>query len=210
MNLIIWLVVGGVIGWVASLIMKTDAQQGLFLNIVVGIVGALIGGWLLSPMVGAGTLNQGDFSLPGHPNVFAIGDIAALTDANGKPVPGVAQGAIQPGVYVAKAITEEIFDGPAARTKRAPFAYFDKGNMATIGRRRAIAEIGKLHLTGFPAWMAWLGLHLFFLIGFRNRISVLVQWIYAYFMTKRGARIIMGLGDNPAAGNANSTSNAQR
>ena len=65
MNLIVWLVVGGVIGWVASLIMKTDAQQGLFLNIVVGIVGALIGGWLLSPMVGAGTLNQGDFSLPG-------------------------------------------------------------------------------------------------------------------------------------------------
>ena len=65
MNLIIWLVVGGLIGWVASLIMKTDAQQGLILNVVVGIVGALIGGWLLSPMVGAGTLNQGDFSLPG-------------------------------------------------------------------------------------------------------------------------------------------------
>jgi uncharacterized membrane protein YeaQ/YmgE (transglycosylase-associated protein family) len=65
MNLIIWLVVGGVIGWIASIIMKTDAQQGLFLNVVVGIVGALIGGWLLSPMVGAGTLNQGDFSLPG-------------------------------------------------------------------------------------------------------------------------------------------------
>lgn len=141
---------------------------------------------------------NGDFSLPGHPHVFAIGDIASLTDAKGVPVPGVAQGAIQPGVYVAKAITEEIFEGAAARTKREPFAYFDKGNMATIGRRRAIAEIGKLHLTGFTAWMAWLALHLFFLIGFRNRISVLVQWIYAYFMTKRGARIIMGLGDNPS------------
>jgi NADH dehydrogenase len=136
---------------------------------------------------------QPDFSLPAHANVFAIGDIAALTDAKGVPVPGVAQGAMQPGAYVAKLIARELREGPAARAKVAPFAYFDKGNMATIGKRRAIAEIGKLHLTGFTAWMAWLGLHLFFLIGFRNRISVLVQWIYAYFMTKRGARIIMGL-----------------
>jgi NADH dehydrogenase len=142
---------------------------------------------------------QPDFSLPAHANVFAIGDIAALTDAKGVPVPGVAQGAMQPGAYVAKLIARELREGPAARAKVAPFAYFDKGNMATIGKRRAIAEIGKLHLTGFTAWMAWLGLHLFFLIGFRNRISVLVQWIYAYFMTKRGARIIMGLGDNPDA-----------
>ncbi len=141
---------------------------------------------------------QPDYSLPGRANVFALGDIAALTDAKGVPVPGVAQGAIQPGAYVAKLIAAELRAGPAARAQQAPFAYWDKGNMATIGKRRAIAQIGKVQLTGFTAWMAWLGLHLFFLIGFRNRISVLVQWIYAYFMTKRGARIIMGLGDNPA------------
>ncbi len=136
---------------------------------------------------------QPDFSIPAHPHTFAIGDIVSLVDAKGVPVPGVAQGAIQPGAYVAKVIADDICEGPAVRAKRAPFAYWDKGNMATIGRSHAIAQIGKLQLKGFPAWMAWLALHLFFLIGFRNRISVLVQWIYAYFMTKRGARIIMGL-----------------
>jgi len=139
-----------------------------------------------------------DFSLPGHPNVFAIGDLASLKDANGVVVPGVAQGAMQPGAYVAKLIADEINEGPAARAKQPPFAYFDKGNMATIGRSHAIAEIKKLHLTGLPAWLAWLGLHLFFLIGFRNRLSVLIQWIYAYFMHQRGARIITGLNSPPA------------
>lgn len=143
---------------------------------------------------------QPDFSLPGHPEVFAIGDIAALVDAKGVPVPGVAQGAMQPGAYVAKLIDDEIADGAAGRARHEPFAYFDKGNMATIGRSHAIAQIGKIRLSGLSAWLAWLGLHLAFLVGFRNRISVLIQWIYAYFMYQRGARIIMGLGDNPSAG----------
>ena len=140
---------------------------------------------------------QPDFSLPGHPRVFALGDIAALVDAKGVPVPGVAQGAIQPASYVAKVIEDDICEGPTVRAKRAPFAYFDKGNMATIGRTHAIAQIGKLSLTGLSAWLAWLALHLFFLVGFRNRISVLISWTYSYFTYQRGARIIMGLSDTP-------------
>jgi NADH:ubiquinone reductase (H+-translocating) len=134
-----------------------------------------------------------DLSVPGHPRVFAIGDIAALTDKNGVVVPGVAQGGIQSGDHVAKLIARDLAGGAREPAQREAFAYHDKGNMATIGRSHAIAEIGKLHLTGLAAWLAWLALHLFFLIGLRNRISVLVQWTYAYFTYKRGARIIHGM-----------------
>lgn len=136
---------------------------------------------------------QPDFSLPGHPEVFALGDIASLKDAKGVVVPGVAQGAMQPGAYVAQLLEDEIMEGRATREKNPPFAYWDKGNMATIGRTHAIAQIGKLHLKGLPAWLAWLALHLFFLIGFRNRISVFIEWIYSYFAYRRGARIITGV-----------------
>jgi NADH dehydrogenase len=134
-----------------------------------------------------------DLSVPGHPRVFAIGDLAALTDKNGVVVPGVAQGGIQGGAHVAKLIARDLAESPREPAQREAFAYRDKGNMATIGRSHAIAEIGKLHLTGLAAWLAWLALHLFFLVGFRNRISVLLQWIYSYFSYKRGARIIHGI-----------------
>lgn len=133
-----------------------------------------------------------DLSLPGHPEVFAVGDLSALTDANGVVVPGVAQGAIQGGAHVAKLLACDIAAGLRAPGQRAAFAYRDKGNMATIGRSAAIAQLGKLHLSGFPAWMMWLVIHLIFLIGMRNRISVFIQWVYAYLTYKRGARIIMG------------------
>jgi NADH dehydrogenase len=133
-----------------------------------------------------------DCSLPGHPNVFAIGDCVALTDAKGQQVPGVAQGAIQMGGYVAKIITAEL---DAASRKipapaRQPFTYFDKGSMATIGRARAVAQVGPLRFGGFIAWLMWLGLHLVFLVGLRNRLAVLLQWFYAYVVYRRGARII--------------------
>ena len=95
----------------------------------------------------------------------------------------------------------ELKEGP--KTVRRAFAYWDKGNMATIGRTHAIAEIGKLHLTNYSAWLSWLALHLFFLIGLRNRISVLIQWTYSYFTYQRGARIIMGLGDSPPPNSPN-------
>jgi NADH dehydrogenase len=135
-----------------------------------------------------------DLSLPRHPEVFAVGDLAALTDAKGVVVPGVAQGAMQGGAHVAKLIAYDIAVGPRVPEEREAFAYHDKGNMATIGRSSAIAQIGKVHLSGFPAWMMWLGIHLVFLVGMRNRIAVFLQWVYAYFTYKRGARIIMGEG----------------
>jgi len=133
-----------------------------------------------------------DLSLPGHPEVFAVGDIAALTDVKGQVVPGVAQGAMQGGAHVAKLLAHDLAVGPRPPAQREAFVYWDKGNMATIGRSAAIAQIGRMHISGLPAWLAWLALHLVFLIGFRNRVSVFLSWVHSYFTYKRGARIIMG------------------
>lgn len=132
-----------------------------------------------------------DCSLPKYPNVFAIGDIVSLTDARGKRVPGVSPAAIQMGGYVADIIRKEAPSGE--KSLRIPYVYFDKGSMATIGRSAAVAELGPLKMTGFLAWMMWLAVHLIFLIGFRNKVAVLVQWFYSYVRYKRGARIITGL-----------------
>lgn len=132
-----------------------------------------------------------DLSLPGHPKVFAVGDLATLTDAKGQVVPGVAQGAMQGGAFVAKLIAHDLVVGARRTEDRPAFAYWDKGNMATIGRSKAVAEIGKMHFSGAVAWMMWLGLHIVFLVGLRNRISVFVNWVYSYFTYRRGARIIM-------------------
>ncbi len=128
-----------------------------------------------------------DLSLPGHPEVFAIGDMASLVDAAGKPVPGVSPAAMQMGAHAANIIENEIEFGPG---ERPAFKYWDKGTMATIGRSAAVAQVGKFEFTGFTAWLAWLGIHLIFLVGFRNKISVLLQWFYSYINYKRGARII--------------------
>jgi NADH dehydrogenase len=131
-----------------------------------------------------------DCSMPGHREAFAIGDSAVFLHQTGKPLPGVSPVAIQQGRYVARHIAGSV----SGRSPNPRFHYFDKGNMATIGRSRAIAQIGKLRLSGFPAWLAWLVVHLFFLIGFRNRLVVLVDWAYSYFTYKRGVRLITGLG----------------
>lgn len=133
-----------------------------------------------------------DLSIPGHPHAFAIGDVTALTDATGQVVPGVAQAAMQGGTHVAKIIAHEIEVGGRAPERRPAFVYRDKGSMATIGRSKAIAQIGRVHLSGFPAWLTWLAIHLIFLMGFKNRVSVFMQWVWSYFTYKRGARIIMG------------------
>lgn len=126
-----------------------------------------------------------DLSVPGDENVFVIGDAAYLKDANGLEVPGIAPAANQMGSYVAKQI-----EAGAPAEWRAPFEYFDKGQMATIGRAKAILESGKLKLTGLMAWLAWSVVHIFFLIGFRNRFSVVFQWFWYYITFQPGSRII--------------------
>ena len=131
-----------------------------------------------------------DCSLPGHPEVFAIGDMAFLLQANGKPVPGVSPAAMQQAGHVARIIEDELAAPGPGHAARPPFKYWDKGTMATIGRSAAVAFVGRLHLTGFIAWVAWLFIHLIFLVGFRNRLAVLLQWTYSYFTYKRGARIV--------------------
>jgi NADH dehydrogenase len=128
-----------------------------------------------------------DCSVPGHGEVFAIGDMALFTHQGGKPLPGVSPVAMQQGRFVARQIERDLEGKP-----RETFHYVDKGSMATIGRSRAIAEIGKIKLTGFLAWFAWLAVHIFFLIGFKNRFAVLFNWAYSYFAYQRGARIITG------------------
>ncbi len=129
-----------------------------------------------------------DLSLPGHPEVFAIGDMALVLEKDGTLVPGVSPAAMQMGTHVAHIIENEIaFPGGV---KRPPFKYWDKGTMATIGRSAAVAKVGKFEFSGVTAWLAWLVIHLFFLVGFRNKIAVLSQWFYSYVTYKRGARII--------------------
>jgi NADH dehydrogenase len=134
-------------------------------------------------------LVQPDLTVPGHPEVFVIGDLMALNDEQGRPLPGVAQVAMQQGGSAAKNILRTIAGEP-----RVPFHYRDYGTMATIGRNRAIAAVGPIELAGFPAWVAWIFLHIAYLIGFRNRIVVLIQWLWAYATFQRGARLITGNG----------------
>jgi len=126
---------------------------------------------------------------PGRPEVFVLGDLAHL-EQDGHPIPGVAQPAMQMGDHVAKMIAADLAGKP-----RPAFRYFDKGDMATIGRMDAVAKVEwpfKAHWSGFPAWAAWLTVHIFFLIGFRNRLSVFAAWIWTYFTFTRGARLITG------------------
>lgn len=143
-----------------------------------------------------------DLSVPGHPEIFVCGDMAALTDVNGVAVPGVAQGAIQMGRHAAKVILQELWTGRKDPGQRAAFAYTDKGSMATIGRSAAVAEIGKVRLRGAIAWLAWLTVHLLFLVGFRNKVAVLFSWLYSYLTYKRGARVITGVGGRTPASSA--------
>jgi len=126
-----------------------------------------------------------DLSIPGHPEVFVAGDLAAVTDGAGGSLPGTAPVAKQEGQAAARTIADDLAGRP-----RRPFHYVDRGNLATIGRSAAIATFGKLHLSGFPAWLAWLFIHLFFLIGFRNRVLVLFQWAWSYLTYQRSARLI--------------------
>jgi NADH:quinone reductase (non-electrogenic) len=128
-----------------------------------------------------------DLTIPGHGDVFVIGDLAAMKQADGTEVPGVAPAAIQEGVHTARNIERAIAGQPMK-----PFHYFDKGSLATIGRAAGVGDFGWLKVSGFIAWFAWLTVHIFFLIGFRNRFLVLTQWAWAYVTYERGARLITG------------------
>jgi NADH dehydrogenase len=141
---------------------------------------------------------RSDLSLPGHPEVFAIGDIAALVDKNGVTVPGVSPAAMQMARHAAQVIAREIRLGTEAPGQRPAFGYCDKGVMATIGRSKAVAIVRGIKFTGYPAWLAWLLIHLVFLVGFRNKLSVLLSWTHSYFTYKRGSRIISGMQYEPA------------
>jgi len=126
-----------------------------------------------------------DLTLAGRPEVFVAGDLAAF-EQDGRPVPGVAPAAMQMGRHAARNLRRSLAGQPLL-----PFRYIDKGSLATIGRRAAVADFGRVRLWGFPAWMAWLGIHIFFLIGFRNRLVVLLDWATAYVSYQRSARLIL-------------------
>ncbi|MDQ1410218.1 MAG: hypothetical protein QOD84_2322 [Acidobacteriaceae bacterium] len=128
-----------------------------------------------------------DLSIPGHPEVFVLGDLASLKDQNGQMLPGVAPVALQQATATAENINRDLKHEP-----RHDFHYFDKGSLATIGRKAAVAQFGKVHISGVLAWMSWLFIHVLFLIGFRNRLFVLLQWAWSYFTYERGARLITG------------------
>lgn len=131
---------------------------------------------------------EADCSVPGHPEAFCIGDAAVFIPAGATgPLPGTSPVAMQQGRFVARAIKRAIDGEP-----RETFAYLDKGSMATIGRKRAVAEIGSVRLGGFAAWMTWLVVHIFYLIDFRNRLLVLIDWAWSYFTYQRGSRLITG------------------
>ncbi len=128
-----------------------------------------------------------DLSIPGHPEAFAIGDLCAFTGADGRPLPGLAPVALQQGRAAARNVLHHLAGEPTE-----PFRYRDRGSMATIGRAAAVAVVGRLRLSGLPAWLAWLFVHIMFLIGFRNRFLVLFEWSWAYVSWQRGARLITG------------------
>ena len=128
-----------------------------------------------------------DLSIPGAPEVFVIGDLAAVNDEQGRPVPGLAPPAIQGGRHAARQILRTL-----RGERREPFHYLDKGTLATIGRNAAVAQIGRLRTEGFFAWVLWLVVHILMLIGFRNRVLVMAQWAWTYLRYERGARLITG------------------
>ena len=158
-----------------------------------GVKASPLGQSLGAPLDRAGRVIVGpDLTLPGHPEVFVVGDMAAMTSADtGKPVPGVAQGGIQSGHYAGATIARLVRASSSAEVRK-PFVYRDKGSLAVIGKAKAIAEIGGLKIGGFLAWAIWGGIHIAFLIGFRNRAQVLFAWFWNWLLNARDARLIIG------------------
>jgi len=154
-----------------------------------GVMASPAGRWLNAETDRAGRVKVGpNLAVPGHPEIFIIGDVACAAGADGKPLPGVAPVAKQQGQYVA-ALLRARLNGKAM----PPFRYRDFGALATIGRKRAVAQLGSVRLAGFPAWLLWSLAHIYFLIGFRNRLAVVLSWSWSYVTFQRGTRLITGL-----------------
>jgi NADH dehydrogenase FAD-containing subunit len=154
-----------------------------------GVAASPAAKWLHAEADRAGRVLVGpDLTLPGHPEIFVIGDTAAAADATGTPLPGVAAVAKQQGLYVARVVRARL-----KGDSHAPhFHYRNYGNLATVGRKIAVADFGFLRLSGHLAWWLWGAVHIFFLIGFRNRIAITLNWLWAYFTFQRGSRLITG------------------
>jgi NADH dehydrogenase len=162
-----------------------------------GVAASPLGRLLGAPLDRAGRVQVApDLSVPGHPEVFVAGDLAALAQADGKPVPGVAPAAKQMGAHVARVIRDRLAGGSGG----AAFAYKDFGNLATIGRMAAVVDLRGFRFSGLLAWWFWLAAHVFFLIGFRNRLIVLTNWAWAYWTYQRHARIVFGAGARDGGG----------
>ena len=158
-----------------------------------GVAASPIGTFLGVPLDRNGrVVVEPDLTIPGHPEIFVIGDLALFTHQGGRPLPGVSPVAMQQGRHVARSIRRRL-----AGNSAEPFHYFDKGSMAVVGRSAAVAEVFGLKLKGLPAWLAWCFLHIFYLIGFRNRFVVMFEWAWSYVSYQRGARLITGDLENP-------------
>jgi NADH dehydrogenase len=131
----------------------------------------------------------GDLTIPNYPDIFVVGDLAAVIGPDGKPLPGVAQVAMQGGAYAAKTIVHRV---KGDKTPSKPFHYFNKGDLAVIGRAAAVANIFGMHLSGLLAWLVWLFVHLMYLVEFQSRILVFIEWGFLYLTYDRGARLITG------------------
>lgn len=160
-----------------------------------GVKSSGLGAFLGVPLDRAGrVIVSPDLSVPGYPEISVLGDAASAQGKQGKPVPGLAPAATQMGDYAGRRLIAHL-QGRLTE----PFEYVDKGQMSTIGRRRAVAQIGKMKISGVVAWLGWAFIHVAFLIGFRNRVSVMIDWIWAYFTRRRGARILFGVDASEAA-----------
>jgi NADH:ubiquinone reductase (H+-translocating) len=176
-------------------IREDDRTEKVYTRTILWAAGVLASplGRILAKETGANVDKAGrvivepDLTIAGHPEIFVIGDLSSFSHQTGKPLPGVAQPAIQQGHYVGKTIERRL-----RGEKTKPFHYLDKGNLATIGRAKAVADLNWLRLSGLPAWMIWLFIHLLYIVQFQNRLLVLLQWAWLYITYDRSARLITG------------------
>ena len=173
-----------------------DGLEGIESECVIwaaGVAASPAAKWLGAEKDRAGRVKVNpDLTLPDHPEIFVIGDTAAVAGADGKPVPGVAPAAKQQGAFVAAVLRRRTQDGEGAAGVLPRFRYRNFGTLATIGRASAVADFGWIRMNGYLAWLLWGMIHVFFLVGSRNRLAVLTEWLWAYVSFRRGARLITG------------------